>query len=94
MIIEVTCSELRDAAGKIAQSNEAFREAANALKNATSALSEGWKGSAHDDFVSAMTDRLEWYAQMAELVDTYVKFMQNAANKYEEMDQQGAALIK
>ena len=94
MIIEVTLSELRDAASKISKENQNFRDSVAALMTATNDLAEGWEGEAHEDFVSTMQDRQQWYEKMMDLVDEYVKSMNEAAQQYEELDQQGVATIR
>lgn len=94
MKLEVTISELNAAASTIARENENLREAVNRLKQATEALGEGWTGSANDDFRVTMTERLSWYEQMSGIIDEYVASMQQTANKYTEMDREGAQIIK
>lgn len=93
-VLEVTVSEIQNAASKISAQNEAFRDAMNSLQNATNALSDSWTGAAHEDFVAAMTDRFTWYTQMAEIVDSYVKMMQDAASRYTDTDSRAAAAIR
>lgn len=92
--IEVTPDELRSAANRIAQSNDAFRNAATELKAAADELAGTWEGVAHDTFVAEQEQIDNWYKLMAECVDTYVKAMQDAANSYEETDAAGAARIR
>lgn len=93
-VLEVTVSEIQNAASKISTQNEAFRDALNALKAATGTLSDSWTGSAHEDFVSVMEQRFTWYNQMAEIVDEYVKMMNDAASRYSETDSRAAAIIR
>lgn len=93
-VLEVTLSEIENAAAKIATQNEAFRDAAAALKSATGTLSDSWTGVAHDDFVSVMEERLAWYEQMATIVDDYVAMLKEAAAKYEETDGRATAAIR
>lgn len=94
MLIEVTCSELRAAASNIAKANESFREAANRLWSSGEALTSVWEGDSRDKFVSGMEQRKTWYEQMASIVEEYVTMMNNFAEKYEEMDAQGAAIVR
>lgn len=93
-VLEVTVSELQSAASKIAAQNEAFRDALAALQNANSALCDGWTGSAHEDFVSNMEQRFNWYNQMASLVDEYVKMMNDTATRYQETDRDAVSKIR
>lgn len=94
MLIEVTCSELRNAASNISKANESFREAAEKLQQAGTELTDIWAGDTRDRFVSGMEQRKTWYEQMATIVDDYVTMMNNIAEKYEEMDAKGAALVR
>lgn len=94
MIIEVTCSELQSAAQRISQANEEFRTAASNLQAAGEELTSVWEGDTRDKFVSGMEQRKSWYEQMSAIVDEYVQVMQQIAEKYEQMDAQGAALIR
>lgn len=94
MLIEVTCSELRSAASNISKANEAFRDAAANLQAAAEELMGTWEGDSRDKFESGMAQRKSWYARMSEIVDDYVKSMNEIAEKYEEMDAQGAALVR
>lgn len=93
-VLEVTVSEIENAAAKIATQNEAFRDAAAALKSATDTLNDSWTGSAHDDFVSVMEERFAWYEQMAAIVDEYVTMMKEAAANYNDTDSNAAAIIR
>ena len=94
MKIDVTASELRSAASNISKANEAFRSAANSLQAAGEELSEQWEGDTKDKFVTAMAERKTWYAEMSTILDSYVKTMQEFADKYEEMDERSAAAIR
>lgn len=94
MLIEVTCSELRNAASSISKSNDAFRDAAAALQAAAEELTSIWEGDSRDKFVSGMEQRKVWYEQMSEIVDEYVQSMNDIAAKYEEMDEQGASIVR
>lgn len=94
MLIEVTCSELRAAASNISKANENFREAAQKLQSAGAELTDIWAGDSRDKFVSGMEQRKTWYEEMSVIVDDYVTMMNNIAEKYEEMDAKGAALVR
>lgn len=94
MKIEVTASELRNAASSIQKANENFRSAADGLQTAAEELSAQWEGDTKDKFVNAMAERKTWYAEMSTILDSYVKTMQEFADRYEEMDEQSAAAIR
>lgn len=94
MLIEVTCSELRSAANSISKANDNFRTSADNLYKYGEALTDIWEGGSRDKFVSGMEQRKAWYAEMSELVQEYVTMMNQIADKYEEMDARGAALVR
>lgn len=93
-MIEVTISELQNAASKISQSNEALRETAAALKAAADDLASAWEGNAREAFVAEQEQIDAWYKQMAECVETYVGTMKTAAQKYVNTEAEAVKLIK
>lgn len=93
-LYEVTVSELRNAASKIGTANEAFRDAAAALKAASDALAATWEGPSQRAFVDEQQQIDVWYKQMADVVDTYVSSMQSAAEDYERTDAEAATHIR
>ena len=93
-LIKVTISELQNAAKKVSQANETFREAAIALKNAADALSGTWEGGAHDAFVEEQEKIDQWYMKMADVVDGFVTSMGQTAVDYNETDVAAAQLIR
>lgn len=92
-LIEVTVSELQGAANRISKANESFRDAAVALKNAADELASIWKGTARDTFVEEQQEIDVWYKTMAECVDQYVVDLNKAADEYNRVDAEAAALI-
>lgn len=93
-LIQVTLSELQNAASKIAQANETFLEAATALKAAADALAETWEGTSHDSFVQEQEEIDKWYKMMNEVVTAYVDSMNVAVTEYNETDKGAAAMIR
>ncbi|MBR2942556.1 MAG: WXG100 family type VII secretion target [Clostridia bacterium] len=94
MNITVTISELVGAANSIKQANEAFRAAAEAMKQAAAALAEEWSGDARDAFVAEQEQIDSWYKTMAEVVDGYIAAMQQSAADYQETDNEAANIVK
>lgn len=93
-IIQVTISELRGAANKIAKANEGFREAVAAVKAASEALGDTWEGPTRDAFIAEQEQIDKWYNMMSECVDQYVASMNTAATEYENTDMAARDLIK
>lgn len=93
-VFKVGIPELENAASKIGQANQNFRDAAAALKAAADALSETWEGGAHDAFVAEQEQIDQWYKTMADVVDGFVAAMKQTAAEYVETDHSVAAEIK
>lgn len=93
MRIKVTISEMQDAARKVAQECENYRNAAANMNSAADALGATWEGEAHDKFVSSMQQRKQWYDKMSDIVDQYVQQLNTIAANYEDMDQQMKAAV-
>lgn len=93
-LIKVTISELQNAASKISQANQTFREAAAALKAAADALEATWEGGAHDEFVAEQAKINDWYNTMADVVDGFVVSMGQTAVDYGDTDSAAAQLIR
>ena len=94
MLVEVTISQIEEAAAKIAKQNEMFRDAVESLKGATNALGSEWEGSAHNKFDGEMATIFSWYDEMAQIVDGYVKMMNEFATNYADTDSQAASIIR
>lgn len=94
MNIEVTISELSNAANSIKQANENFRQANEAMQQAAQALAEEWSGDARDSFVAEQEQIDGWYKTMAEVVDAFVAQMNQTVNDYNETDNEAANAIK
>ncbi len=91
---EVTVSEMQNAANKIQQAAENFREAAAQVLASAQALSESWEGDSQVAFADEQQKANQWYNRMMEIVDTYVASLQNAAKTYQEADDESAANIR
>ena len=94
MNIEVTISELSNAANSIKQANENFRQANEAMQQAAQALAEEWSGDARDSFVAEQEQIDSWYKTMAEVVDGFVNAMNQSVTDYNDTDSEAANVIK
>ena len=92
--IKVTVSELQNGATKIMQANEAFMEAANALKAASDALAGTWEGTSQVKFASAVEKSASWHKLMSECVQGYAAAMNEAATNYDNADKEAASIIR
>lgn len=91
---EVTISEMQNAATKIQQAAESFREAAAQVLSSAQTLSESWEGDSQVAFVDEQNKANEWYNRMMEIVDTYVSSLQTAAKTYQDADNESASTIR
>lgn len=92
--LEVTVSELQQAATNISTSADDYETAANQLKNAADELAATWEGDSQVAFVDEQTRAFEWYRKMAEICREFARAMQQAAQKYEETDAQATSTIR
>lgn len=93
----VTISAMNTASGETKNQAEAFREAANAMLQATQALTEagaGWDDDAAVVFREKITELKNWCDTMGGIVDTYSDALTKIANQYNESDQQAANQFK
>jgi len=92
--LEVTVSQLQQAATNISASADDYESAATALKNAADELAATWEGDSQVAFVDEQTRAYEWYKKMAEICRQFANAMQQAAQKYEETDAQATSTIR
>lgn len=92
--LEVTVSELQNAASNIDSSADEYENAATALKNAADALAATWEGDSQVAFVEEQDKAYEWYKEMAAICREFANAMKTAAEKYVETDSEAANTIR
>ena len=92
--IEVTISELQNAASNITQYAQDYKSAADNLKASADALAGAWEGDSQVAFVDEQEQAYNWYTKMAALCEEYADSMKNAATAYEQTDAEAAAEIR
>lgn len=92
--LEVTVSQLQQAATNINTSADDYEASATALKNAADELASTWEGDSQVAFVDEQTRAYEWYKKMAEICRQFANAMQQAAQKYEDTDAQATSTIR
>lgn len=92
--LEVTVSELQQAATNINTSADDYETAATNLKSAADELAATWEGDSQVAFVDEQTRAYEWYRKMAEICRQFANAMQQAAQKYVETDAQATSTIR
>ena len=91
---EVTVSEMQNAANKISQAAENFRNAAQQVLSSAQNLGGTWEGDSQVAFMAEQEQANQWYNKMMEIVNTYVESLNNAAKTYQEADEAAASNIK
>ena len=92
--IEVTLSEIRNAAAKIKKASEDFLACAGDTMNSAEELARTWEGDSQVAFMNEQRRANEWYKKMMSLAGTYDSNLQDAAKLYEGADSESAAAIK
>jgi WXG100 family type VII secretion target len=91
----VTISAMNSASGETKNRAEAFREAANAMLQATQSLTEtGWDDDASKVFLEKITELKTWCDTMGGIIDTYSEALNKISGSYSEADQQAANQFK
>ncbi len=91
---EATISELMNAANRISQAAEDFRNTAQQVFSAAQQLAGTWEGDSQVAFVNEQEQANQWYNKMMDIVSTYVESLQKAAEAYQKADEEAAANIK
>lgn len=92
--IEVTISELNNAASKIMQCASDYQSAADSLKSAADELAATWEGDSQVAFVNEQEAAYQWYTKMAGICERYAQAMYKAAEGYQSTDEDAASAIK
>ena len=92
--IEVTISELNNAASKIMQCASDYQSAADSLKSAADELAAMWEGDSQVAFVNEQEAAYQWYKKMAGICEEYSQAMSTAADNYQATDTDAASTIK
>ena len=92
--LQVTVSELEQAATNIRSAADDYETAATQLKNAADELASTWEGDSQVAFVDEQNRAYDWYRKMAGICREYAAAMQDAARKYAEADAEATSAIK
>ena len=64
------------------------------LESLINRIDESWEGDACNAYIASMTGRLQSAKQMISVLQEFRSYMQEAVNRFEEKDQQGASRIR
>lgn len=92
--LEVTISEMYNAANKIHQAADDYLSAACKVYAAAETLGASWEGDSQVAFMQEQQKAAEWFKKMAALVESYVEMIQRAAKAYQQADEQAANNIR
>ena len=91
--IVVNRAEMLTAANSISGLIEDFRNEKNQTMQASQALSEGWEGTAAQEYLDTMTELTNWMEQMSAVLDEYPAALKEIEAKYGETDRMGAGFF-
>lgn len=86
-VIQVTPEMLRGKAGEVRGYRSQHDDTMGKIKNLVYALNEIWKGQGQDAFLSQYENMQPVFTNFSELLETYAKLMDMAANDMEANDQ-------
>lgn len=92
-MIQVTPEMLRSKAGEVRNYRGQHDDTMARIKNLVYALNEIWKGEGQDAFLSKYESMQPTFSNFSELLETYAKLMDVAANDLESTDQSLKAKI-
>ena len=92
--VEVTISEMYNAATKIHQAAEDYLTTACKVYALAEVLGGSWEGDSQVAFMEEQRKAAEWFKKMAALVESYVQMIQRAAKAYQEADEQATNSIR
>lgn len=92
---KVTISEMTGAAGKLTAQAQAFADTANAVMQATTALtSSGWQDEASEIFTEKIGELQTWCTEMSGIIETYGGALNTISDSYAQGDAFAASQFK
>lgn len=86
-VIQVTPEVLRSKAGNVRSYKSQHDETMAKLKNLIYGLNEIWKGDAQQAFLAKYESMQSTFTNFSQLLESYAKLMDTAANELEATDQ-------
>lgn len=86
-VIQVTPSELRNAATKIESLAGDYKSQYDLLYSETGAMATSWNGEDNLAFINQIDGFRDDFAHMYELMNQYVNFLRNSAQNYDDTQQ-------
>ena len=89
-MLKIDTGAIRSTASNIASQNSRLEETLLSCQQTVKSLSGSWTGSAADATIAAFDSfAAKYFSQYKEMLDQYVKFLNNAAGEgYEQTEQQ------
>ena len=85
---------LAQAAMKMNEALENYREATNAVKSAADELASKWEGATRDAFVANQEDAYKWYVGIADVVSGAITLAKQCLERYEEAESRLQSLMR
>ena len=86
-LIQITPETLRTQANTVRKYRTDQTQTMQRIKNLVLSLNDSWKGEAQDAFVAKFQSMDQTYRKLSEVLDSYAKLMDTAANDMQTTDQ-------
>ncbi len=91
---KVTISEMQNASDRISNAADDFEQTADQVLQCAAALGNCWEGDSQVAFIDEQEKAHEWYTKMMKLARDYVQLLRDAAERYQDADNDGASIIR
>lgn len=93
MRLLVQVSELMQAAAKMNDALENYREATGNVKTAAADLAGKWEGAAKEAFVNDQENAYRWYISMADVVMMIIMEARRCADLYQKAEEKISSML-
>jgi len=86
--------DMGSAVSKLTKDVSDFSTATQQTKAAADTVAAGWEGDAREAFVAEQQEAIQYYAEMAQLVNEYIGKLRSASEAYTSTDAQCARILR
>ena len=86
-LIQITPEALRTQAGTVRKYKDDQQQTMQEIRKLVLSLRDSWKGEAQDAFVAKFQSMDRTYRKLSEVLDSYARLMDTAANDLQTTDQ-------
>lgn len=94
MVLLVQAIELAQAAMKMNEALENYRESTKAAKAAAEDIASKWEGAAKDAFVADQENAYNWYVSIADVVGGVIRLAQECLQRYQDAEERLKSIMK